>query len=268
MNHMAYDLVAVDLDGTLVDENNTCSAIDADALHRLNASGVAVVIASGRMYRSTVTFHERLGLNTPILCYNGAMIRHPSNDFEWFHLPFPADLAAQVITYCEDNKLHLNFYLNDRLYAHRHTEWSDLYCSRTGSLLEPVGDLRQFIGQSPTKLIIVDTPERTNELGAYFRSQFGARANVTKSNVEYLEFMHAAANKAHTLARLAWRYGVPRSNVLAIGDGQNDLPMLRWAGMSVAMGNASDTVKHACQIVAPSLQENGLAWVVQELFSI
>ncbi len=265
---MNYDLVAVDLDGTLVDENNTCSSIDADALHRLNESGVAVVIASGRMYRSTVTFHKRLNLNTPILCYNGAMIRHPANEFEWFHLPFPADLAAEVIRFCEDNELHLNFYLNDHLYAHRHTEWSDLYCSRTGSLLESVGDLRQFIGKSPTKLIIVDSPEKTNALGEHFRSLFGARANVTKSNAEYLEFMHAAANKAHTLARLAWRYGVPRNRVLAIGDGQNDLPMLQWAGFSVAMGNASDTVKKACRLVAPPLHENGLAWVVKELFGL
>ena len=268
MKQLPYDIVAVDLDGTVVDLNNECPQEETETLRELSKMGVAVVIATGRMYACSTKFWHSIGLNAPILCYNGAMVKHPANEFEWFHLPMPANKAAEVMEFCEQNNLHLNVYLKDELLIHEQTKWGDLYCKQTGSTFTEVGDVRQFVGQSPTKLIIVDTNEKTNELLVEFKNRFGPTVNVTKSNEEYLEFMHPAANKAKTLSRLAYRLGSTRERTIALGDGLNDMQMLKWAGTSVAMGQSRDELKKHCDIIAPSFNEHGAVKVLQQIFGL
>ncbi|MGQ9542050.1 MAG: Cof-type HAD-IIB family hydrolase [Armatimonadota bacterium] len=268
MASLPFDLVAVDLDGTLVDEHNRCSPIDLRAMHAVAQRGAYVVIASGRMHAATERFWHEAGLNAPILSYNGAMIKHPRDGFIWFHLTVPAPLADEIVDFCEANGYHLNYYLNDHLYVKQETSWSRLYHQRTGSIIEPVGHLTRFRGQSPTKLILIDTPQTTDNLHEMFRERFGERLNIIKSNEEYLEFMHPGANKARTLQRLAYQLGVTRERVLAIGDGNNDIPMLRWAGYSVAMGNAKPAVKELAHWIAPPIEQNGLAVALVHLFEL
>jgi hypothetical protein len=268
MDSLPFNLVAVDLDGTLADEHNRCSPVDLRAMHAVAQRGVYVVIASGRMHAATERFWHEAGLNAPILSYNGAMVKHPRDGFIWFHLTVPAAFADAIVDFCETHGYHLNYYLNDHLYVKEETPWSQLYHQRTGSVIEPVGSLTRFRGQSPTKLILIDTPETTDTLREQFLQRFGERLNIIKSNDEYLEFMHPAANKARTLQRLAYQLGVPRERVLAIGDGNNDIPMLRWAGYAVAMGNAKPAVKALAHRIAPSIEQNGLAVALVDIFKL
>ncbi len=268
MKSLPFTLVAVDLDGTLADEHNRCSAADLRALHAVAERGAYVVIASGRMHAATERFWREAGLNAPILSYNGAMVKHPRDGLVWFHLTVPAPLADEIVDFCETGGYHLNYYLNDHLYVREETPWSRLYHQRTGSVIEPVGSLTRFRGQSPTKLILIDTPETTDKLREMFRERFGERLHILKSNDEYLEFMHPGADKARTLRRLAYQMGVPRERVLAIGDGNNDIPMMRWAGYAVAMGNAKLAVKELAHWVAPPIEQNGLAVALVEIFGL
>ncbi len=268
MASLPFDLVAVDLDGTLADEHNRCSPVDLRAMHAVAKRGAYVVIASGRMHAATERFWHEAQLNAPILSYNGAMVKHPRDGFIWFHLTVPAPFAEEIVHFCETHGYHLNYYLNDHLYVREHTAWSQLYHQRTGSVIEPVGSLTRFRGQSPTKLILIDTPETTDRLRDQFRERFGERLNIIKSNDEYLEFMHSGANKARTLQRLASQLGVPRQRVLAIGDGNNDIPMLEWAGYAVAMGNAKPAVKAIAHYIAPPIEQNGLAVALVNIFKL
>lgn len=268
MDSRPFDLVAVDLDGTLADEHNRCSPYDLCAMHAVSRRGIYVIIASGRMHAATERFWHEAQLTAPILSYNGAMIKHPRDGFIWVHLTIPPAFAEEVVDFCETNGYHLNYYLNDRLYVKSETRWSQLYHQRTGSVIEPVGSLTRFRGHSPTKLILIDTPQTTDELQARFRERFGARLNIMKSNDEYLEFMHPGANKARTLQRLANMLGVARERVLAIGDGNNDIPMMRWAGYAVAMGNAKPAVKELAHLVAPPIERNGLAVALVNIFKL
>lgn len=237
-------------------------------MHAVAKRGAHVVIASGRMHAATERFWHEASLNAPILSYNGAMIKHPRDGFIWFHLTLPAQFADEIVDFCETHGYHLNYYLNDRLYVKEETAWSRLYHQRTGSLVEPVGSLTRFCGQSPTKLILIDTPETTDKLRDRFRERFGGRVNIIKSNDEYLEFMHPGANKARTLQRLADQWGIPRERVLAIGDGNNDIPMMQWAGYAVAMGNAKPNVKQLADRIVPPIEQNGLAVALVDIFNL
>jgi HAD superfamily hydrolase (TIGR01484 family) len=128
----------------------------------------------------------------------------------------------------------------------------------------PVGPLRQFDGRTPTKILIIDDPERIKGICPEFQREFGDRLYVTITTPEYLEFMNKAVDKATGVAEAVASLGVPRERTAAVGDALNDQPMIEWAGLGCAMGNADPPVLAAADVVAPSNDEDGLAWFIRE----
>jgi len=264
---MRYKLAAIDLDETVLAFDGTISERNRRAIRALQEAGVLPVIASGRMHQATTRFADMLGLVGPIISYNGAMIRvHPSNE-TWHHVTIPPEPATEVIRFCTRHGYHLNYYLNDRLYVAERGPWALFYLRHTGSPMEVVGNLTQFEGTSPTKMILIDTPETADRLYQEMQQRYGEQMYITRTNPEYLEFMHPSANKGSALAILASHLGIDRSEVLAFGDGSNDLPMIRWAGFSVAMGSAKEAVRQAASYVAPNFEDDGFAVAVEGILT-
>lgn len=257
---MTPQLIALDLDGTLLTKDKRISPRNQEVVQALARQGIAIVLASGRMHQVTARYASDLNLpdDTPIISYNGAMGRTHAGAplFEW---PVPSEEAGEIVEFCYRNDYHLNFYHADMLYVAHETKWAELYYSRTGSLPHPVGDLRPMIGKTPTKLILIDTPEITDRLLEEKRRQYGERLYITKTDDEYLEFMNPAANKAAALSEIAKRLDIPRERCIAFGDNYNDIPMLEWAGVGVAMANARDEVFAHADDTAPDADQDGVA---------
>ena len=262
-----YLLAAIDLDDTLLGPDHLISARNAAAVRALANRGVACVIASGRMHEATTRFGEQLGIDAPIISYNGAMVKRPKTGEVWQHLRAPAGPAAEIVRYCSEHRHHLNYYLNDHLYVAERGEWAEFYVRQTGSPMEVVGELRQFAGTEPTKMILINTPETTERLLAHFRRRFGEALYITKTNPQYLEFMNPAASKGTALQLVANRLRIPREQVIAFGDGDNDLPMIEWAGLGVAMGTAKPHVRSAADRIAPPYDEDGLGLFIEEILA-
>jgi len=261
-------LIAVDLDGTLIRDSHHIPERNIKALQKVLAQGVIVAIATGRMHSSACQFVKRLGLgaDTPIISYNGAMIRLPEASDPLWHRPLPADLAAEIVEHAVQEQLPLNYFLEDTLYVPRVDYWARLYLRRTGNIPLPAGDLRRFRGKSPTKLIICARPEEAEELLMMEQKRFAPRAYVTRSMPEYIEFLHPEANKGVALQWLATYYGVSRENVMALGDMLNDLPMIEWAGIGVAMPHAAEAVRAAADFV-PGDPEAGVAEALEKILA-
>ena len=262
-----YQLAAIDLDDTLLGPDHLISARNLHAVRALVARGVTCVIASGRMHEATTRFANEIGLETPIISYNGAMVKNPHTGEVWQHIQTPAEPSAEIVGFCKENGHHLNYYLNDHLYVSRRTRWAEFYLSQTGSPMEVVGDLTQFAGSEPTKMILIDTSEVTDNLLLRFREQFGESLYITKTNPEYLEFMNANTNKGLALKLVAERMGIPQHATIAFGDGNNDLAMIKWAGMGVAMGTAKEHIKQAADRIAPPYDEDGLGIFIEQLLA-
>ena len=262
-----YKLAAIDLDGTLLGSNHDISPANAAAVKRAAEQGAKIVLASGRQWHTIDAFAEKLGLpaDAPIIAYNGAMIRTHGGD-TWFHQPLPAGAARKIVHYCDQHGCHLNYYLDDILYVRDDTHWGRMYQQRTGTVPHIVGDLTQFAGKQPTKLILIDTLEVTNRLLKEFQSEFGNSLYILKTEDEYLEFMDPGVSKGVALAQTAEHFGVTAAQCVAFGDSYNDIPMLEWAGLGVAMENARPEVKAAADRVAPRNDEDGVAQVLDELF--
>jgi len=261
-------LIAIDLDGTLVHNAREIPARNLRALRMVMDRGVTVAIATGRMHSSARDFVERLGipLTTPIISYNGAMVRLPDAAEPMLHVPVPPDLAARVVQHTVDERLHLNYFLDDVLYVTHVDHWARLYQSRAGNVPTPAGDLRRFHGQTPTKLLVATPPANAAALLAREQALFGDQLYVTHSMPEYIEFLNPQATKGGALAWLAEQMGLPREQTMAIGDMLNDLPMIQWAGTGVAMPRAVEAVRAAADFV-PAHEEEGVAEALEKYFA-
>jgi len=262
-----FRLAAIDLDETLLGADGSISARNAEAVARLDAAGVLCVIASGRMHQATLRFADALALDGPVISYNGAMIRHRATGDTWLHVTIPPEPAAEVVRFCAENGYHLNYYLDDRLYVAEVGRWAEFYRRHTGSKLEPIGDLRTLSGTRPTKMILIDEPAEADRSYTAMRARFADRLYITRTNPEYLEFMEPTCNKGSALEALAGRLGIAREETLAFGDGGNDLPMMRCAGFSVAMGSGKESVRAAASWIAPPFDEDGFAVAAEAILA-
>jgi Cof subfamily protein (haloacid dehalogenase superfamily) len=264
-----YRLAAIDLDGTLLAPDHQISERNAAAVERLVSLGVLCVLATGRAYDSTLRYARRLALQSVVICFNGAMVREVASGETWLHQRVPAGLAEEIVAFGQENGFHLNYYLNDALYMAERTPRAEQYLAKVDTTAEFVGDLRVLNGNEPTKIILIDSPNVVASLEPRFQSRYASDSPrplyVTRSEPEYLEFMPPTASKGNALAFVAERMGIAQGETLAFGDNYNDLPMLRWAGMSVAMAHAEAEVRKGAQRVAPPSREEGFALAVEEL---
>lgn len=269
MSSLPYRLCAIDLDDTLLGPDHAVSARNVAAVRAVVASGVTVVIASGRMHEATLRFVHQMGLETPIISYNGAMVKNPHTGETWLHERIAGRVAEQVMDYARDHQMQLNYYLNDHFYSAAYTSWAQLYHERTQAPIEIVPEMYETLrGTDPTKMILVDSKERTDSLLTPFRERFGDALYVTKSNDEYLEMMPPHANKGVALALVADKFGVTAAETIAFGDSYNDIPMLQWAGLGLAVGNAKAETKAAAKRTIGTNAEDGVGVALEQIFQL
>lgn len=260
-------LITIDLDGTLVHNGHDLPERNVQALRMVQEQGITVAIATGRMHASAKPYVTRLGIgaDTPIISYNGAMIRRPGESEPMRHVPLSADLAAEIVQYGVEQKFSMNYYLDDTLYVLRVDHWARLYQGRTGDQPVPVGDFRRFNGKTPTKLLLTAHPRACDELLPVLQKQFSDRVYVTRSMPEYIEFLNKEVSKGSAVEWLAAHMGLQREQVMAIGDNLNDQPMIAWAGLGVAMPQAHELTREAADFV-PEDKVAGVAEALEKYF--
>ncbi len=263
---LPYELISLDLDLTLLDAHHRISPRNKAAVRQCVALGAQVIITSGRMYRCTWDYVSELGLTAPVIAYNGAFIKHAGTGEVLRHAHLDAATAQELVGISQALGLNLNYYLDDNLYIAAPNPWSDLYARRTGAPLNPVGDLRCFADRAPTKVLFVAAPERIAALHDELAPRFRDRAYVTISNVEYLEFMPQGVDKGKSLAVVADYFGIAREKTIAFGDANNDIPVLAWAGLGVAMANGKPDALAVAGRIAPTNDDDGVAQVLEELY--
>ena len=240
----------------------------AAALRAAGEAGIHVVIATGRMYRSVRPYAEAVGIEAPLVCYQGAAVVDPVTG-EWLlHEPIPVELAREAIAAVEGDGFALNCYVDDDLYVAAITEHARSYADFQSIPLHEVGDLLGWIERPPTKLVVVDDPGRLDGLRPRLEAQFGGRLYIAKSLPYFLELASPTISKGSGLAFVAEHVGFAAAQTVAFGDGENDLELLDWAGFGIAVENANDGLKTRADWVCPSAEEEGVAQVIEALLDL
>lgn len=266
---LPYRLAAIDLDDTLLGPDKQISVGNAAAIQRLRAAGVHVTLASGRRHENMLRFHKQLDLSGPIVSCNGALVKDAESGDVLFERLLPPEHAAAIIEEGDRIGITQNYYhANGGLYVREKTGWTSLYESRTSSEVTPIGALEQFGGESALKIIWIDAPERIAALHEVMRQRF-PDLYITTTDAEYLEFMALGVSKAFGVGVVAERRAVPREAVVTFGDGNNDVPMLEWAGAGVAMAHALPAAKAVADHIAPPGDpETSLARAIEVLLTL
>jgi Cof subfamily protein (haloacid dehalogenase superfamily) len=263
-------MVALDLDGTVLRPDLTIADRVAIAVRETIERGIPVVIATGRMYRSTVPFAQALGLTKPLICYQGAYVRQlphadGSSGEVLHHAAMTPAVAGDAIRWSREHGFDPHLNIDDHLVMERGDESAQDYERSAGVGAEFVPDLLAAAAGRPTKVLAVgpaDLPERHL---AEARVAFDGRAQVTVSGPQYLEWTRIGVHKGRAVRWLARREGVPLRHVLAVGDQFNDLEMLSIVGHGVAMGGGPPEVRAAARYVTASLEDDGAALAIEAL---
>jgi Cof subfamily protein (haloacid dehalogenase superfamily) len=263
-------LLVLDIDGTIAGESNEIRQPVLRAIKAAQSKGVQVAIATGRMYRSALRFHRDVGSTLPLLAYQGAWIQDPATQQLHRHWSVSKQTAQQLLDYFEQPQLRsllsVHFYINDQLYVRELTPETQIYSERSG--IEPitVGDLRQVLTNEPTKVLALsdDTDVIDQLLGSLRQQYTPAELYLTKSVATFFEATNSLVNKGTGVRYLAELLELQAANVMTIGDNFNDVEMLEYAGIGVAMGNAPADVKAVAQWVAPSIEQDGAAAAIEE----
>lgn len=259
MTNRPIRLVALDVDDTLLTDDLTISPRVRQAIHEAMARGVTVILATGRMFPAARPYAKELGLTGPLITYNGALIRTEDGD-TWWHRPVPRPLALEVLDRAEAEGWDVQCYCDDRLFVPRIDEGVRYYLDIANVPAQTCSDMRALLQErETTKLLAIGEPEETARRAEALTEAFAGRLTITISKPRFVEMLDASVSKAAALAEVARRLSVPRDQVLAIGDSFNDLEMIRWAGVGVAMGNAHPEVRARADFVVATNMEEGVA---------
>jgi Cof subfamily protein (haloacid dehalogenase superfamily) len=257
-------LIAVDLDGTLVEPRQPVRPAPLAAIKRALAAGVKFTIVTGRMIVAAKPFADALELDGPIVCYQGAVLADARTGDIIRETPLPNAVALRVYQAAKAHDYHVQFYRDDQFYVEQYNEYAKLYARTAG--IEPivVPSLPEaFAGQDSTKVNIVTDPSRVPAALALMQATAGPDAYVTRSNPEFVEMLSPQVDKGKALREVAAHYGIPMERVAAIGDSYNDLPLLRAAAFGIAMGSAPDELKAEADAVVGDVEHDGVAEAIE-----
>ncbi len=262
---LPYKLAVFDMDDTLLGPDRKLSAENAAALRQLRTAGVEVVIASGRHMSNITEFEHEIGFSGWIISAGGAAVTHTETREVLCEMTVPPDMGLELFKCARAKNVSVIGYHRTGIFCDAPSEWVDLYTRRTHQVA--IADIPDLIGSGIQKLIWTTHRDRIAQLLPEVQRDYRDQLYMVITEHEMIDFLHPRANKALATQTLAAKLGVSQNEVLAFGDGNNDVPLLQWAGMSVAMAHGRDSARHAAKKVSPpGPPETAVARSIEELF--
>lgn len=225
-------LLVLDIDGTIAGVSNDINSSVKQAVKAAQNRGIQVAIATGRMYRSALRFHQAIGSNLPLLAYQGAWIQDPNTGYLHRHWCLDPNTACRLLDHFDQPELKsllsVHLYINDRLYVREITPETEIYAARSEIEAIAVGDLRNVLDNAPTKVLALsdDTNVIDRLLGNLRKQYTPAELYLTKSVATFFEATNPRVNKGTGVRYLAEELlGLEASQVMTVGDNFNDVEM-------------------------------------------
>jgi Cof subfamily protein (haloacid dehalogenase superfamily) len=266
-----YKLLVVDIDGTILGDADTPTPPVLEALSQAQQAGVKLAIATGRMYRSALRFHRLLASPLPLISYQGALIKDPKDNRVYLHEPVPLEYAHEVLSLLARMDVSLHVYLNDSLYVASLSPETVAYAKRSGVEPVVVSDLFQVLTAEPTKILAVGkNVGMMDEILALLKKKYQPEAlYLTRSTDFFVEVAHPSASKGNAVKFLAEKVlEITADEVICIGDNFNDLEMIEYAGLGIAMSGGPSQVQEKADWVAPSVEEDGVATAIHKFITL
>jgi Cof subfamily protein (haloacid dehalogenase superfamily) len=262
------ELIAIDLDGTLLNSKHQMSDRNAETIRKAIARGVKIVLITGKTHHSAKSLIEKLGITTPGIYNQGLITAKPDGTVTHQAILDP-DVARYIITYAEDRGFNIAAYSGNKILVKRLTTWFEDLCNKYQEPMpEGIGPLQNILSDIPiNKLMAVKEgdPQKTKALRWQLEIQLADTARILQPIFgDMLEVLPPHTGKGTALKQLLKDLGIKPEKAMAIGDGENDIDMMQLVGLGVAMGNAWDAVKAAANVVVGTNDEDGVAQAIEK----
>lgn len=266
-----YDLVAIDIDGTLVNSVHEITPAVADAVKRVVDSGSRIVLCTGRPYPGAKAYMEELGLTKEgdyIINYHGALVQRTDSGKVVINHQLSHDEMIKWHEFVKEMGISFQAIREDGVFSEAvdftPTQLIEPFVNTMNLHIRTLADLDPEMKYS--KFVIQDEVELIDQLDAAIPAELTERYTVIRSMPTSIEILNKDASKGRTLKELADHLGIPRERVMAIGDSGNDIDMVDYAGLGVAMGNAVPAVRDVADVVTTTNNENGVAEAINRHF--
>ena len=259
-----YKLIAIDIDDTLLNDQNQVTEKTKQALKAAQEAGVTITLATGRMFASAQQIAKQIELNVPIITYQGSLVKTLMDEQVLYQRDVPQEAALELLEYVKEHKLHLQLYVNDTLFGIEDNDRIKSYSKNSNIpyIIEP--DFNKLINEPNHKMLIIDEPHILDSHIPILQEKLGHVLHITKSKPNFLEFMHKQGTKGEALKFIANYINCELSETIAIGDAWNDREMIQVAGLGVAMGNAVEPLKELADYITLSNDRDGVAYAINK----
>lgn len=256
-------MVATDIDGTILNWDGNFSPKVIKCIQKLKDSGIKVVLVTGRMHGSTAPIAQKLGLDTPVVSYQGGLIKDINNK-TLYQKDLPTDIAKEVIKWAKQNNIHINLYIDDKLYVEKDCEEIQKYIK--GKFVDyTICPFESLEVKDVNKILAIDYSDAekvtgwVEELGKKFPELY-----IVKSTPYFCEIGCKDAKKSSGVEYLCNMWGIKKEEVLTIGDQNNDIELLKAGGIAVAMGNATDELKKYADYITDTVENDGFVKAIEK----
>lgn len=263
---MNYKIIALDIDGTLVSSHHNILPETKEALMEAQKRGLKVVLASGRPTPGMTALAQALQLEKFggfVLSYNGGCLTNMKTGETIHEVFLTPEEAHEIYDFAKENKVNMVAYDGGEIITDGDDEYIQIEATLNQMSLRKTDDFKKAVVNHTVKALTTGAPERIAEIEKHYIRKFGHRFSICRSMPFFLEVMPQGINKAASLGRLLKTLDVTPAEMIACGDGFNDIEMIKYAGLGVAMGNAVDEVKAVADYVTKSNDENGIAHVIK-----
>lgn len=263
-----YQLLAIDIDGTLLNDSNQMSQKTHDALQTMKEYGITITLATGRFYPDAFYFAKLLGFSCPMILLHGALIQSQEGKIIKKQELLPETIPV-LIDIAKKEKVPFQIFHEDYLVMEEKTKWNDIYLSFSEIKPVIVPDIREYIKKqkSPFAFIFLGTPQKMGRLKKIVEEKMNDSIAIACAHPNLLEIIAADASKGNALKQLAAMKNIPLSQTIAIGDSYNDIEMIKTAGLGVAMGNAPKEVKDAADCITKDNNHDGIAYFISQFLA-
>jgi Cof subfamily protein (haloacid dehalogenase superfamily) len=264
---MTYKMIVLDLDDTLLRDDLTISPRTKKSLMEAQEAGVKVVLASGRPTSAMLPIAEELCLQAYgsfILSFNGGKIIDCQTGDEWFSSTLPIETVHQLYEMSQRENVWIHTYVGETIITAQANQYTDIEGELTKLDIKVVDSFLHAVTEPVVKVLMLEEPSILAKVEKKLQKELAGKLSIMRSKPFFLEFTRAGVTKGTSLGSLIQRLGISRDEVIAIGDSNNDLSMLQFAGLGVAMGNASEAIKAQADFVTDTNMNDGVAKVVEE----
>lgn len=262
---MNYKLIAADMDGTLLNDNREITTKTIMAIKDAVASGVIFTISTGRPIQGVDKYNNLLNLKAPIITYNGAMIVTSDTREVLFSKTLLYKDALKILDIGNELGITMCVWAQNKLYCNIHNHLVDDYKKLSDVSPNIIDDYDALAKSGITKILWYDQPDIISNVQIKLKDFLFDKVTYCTSKPTFLEFFNSEVSKAEAMKIIGTIFNIKREEMIAIGDGYNDLSMIEYAGLGIAMANAPEGVKQKSDYTTESSNNNdGIAEVIEK----